>query len=62
MERLADYIRRVAELESKVQVGRTPTDQHPPEQNTGGDCTGQRDSSGDRQDRGPLGQPVRQAE
>ena len=62
MERLADYIHRVTQLESEREVGRTAKNPDPVKQDQGGDCTGQCDTGGDRQDSRPYRQSVRQAE
>ena len=62
MERLADYIHRVTQLESEGKVSRVATNPDPVEQDTGGDCTGQRDAGGDRQDSCSYRQSVRQVE
>ena len=52
MERLADYIHRVTQLESEGEVSRARPNHDPVEQDAGGDRSGQRDTGGDRQDCG----------
>ena len=62
VERLADYIHRVTQLESEGKVSRVTTNPDPVEQDKGGNCSGQCDTGGDRQDSCPYRQSVRQAE
>ena len=62
MERLADYIHRVTQLESEGKVSRAKPNHDPVEQDAGGDRSGQCDTGGDRQDRRPYRLSVRQAE
>ena len=62
MERLADYIHRVTKLESERKVSRDKSIANPVEQDSGGNCSGQRDAGGNRQDSGAHRSAVRQAE
>ena len=62
MERLADYIHRIIELESEGKVCGVKSNHDPAKQDAGRDCSRERDTGGDRQDRRAYRQSVRQAE
>ena len=62
MERLADYIRRVTQLESEGKVSGVKSSDHSVEQDPGRNCPGQCDTTGGGQDRGSLGQPIHPVE
>lgn len=62
MERLADYIHRVTQLELEGKVSRVKPVANLAEQDKGRDCTGQCDSSGNRQDCVSHRCPIRQVE
>ena len=62
MERLADYIRRVTELESEGKVSGVKSSGHSVEQDPGRNRPGQCDTTGGGQDCGSFRQPIRPVE